>query len=764
MGWIIGTGIGIPFRMGGGGYGAAYWATRTPSNLVAVDDSNTQITLTWNDAVAAGDGLKVYLSTNGGTTYVYNSTIAFGVETKILTGLTAGTTYTIKLVAYKGINESNPLLATEATYTYRKRIPIAGAAGAGTNYQVMAEVNSGAGADGAGVVYLNSHSLDFPFDVIFTSADGITKIPIWIDNVKSTATKKYFWVRPAVDLSSGTQYVYAYYGKTIGSYLIDGDAVFNFYENFDDYKSTELVENFTTLTELEALCKPNRYRGSPIISHGGGGWRASQVHFPQIVVDPADSTKLIMFLGGMAAPVAAGTMSIGRYTGTVADPYTWVEYGSNPILQKGAGGTWDAGSVIGPDKVLWNPDDSKFYMYYTGRSAVNIDNIGLATSTDGITWTKHASNPILTADGNGRDDGDNVSQCSVIREGANWYMYYCYRNGATILPGIRCASSADGITWTKQGAGDLISVGAWYDTTYIEGSQVLKLGTKYVLLYSCYNGAEWQTAIASSDSYNSGFTKSSINPIFGPSLFEPYGIAGDWDYKHESTFNVFNIANKWYGFYQGADGSASPYGNNTWDLGIATFDFAHHKTAIQGGLNGLRGWTADVGYTITRTLTKDGIQCVLTTTPTATSNATHTISASNTLKSFSVYLRATSTLDYTAHFYAYEGATQITGIGIHLNNLEHLKSAAWETVQAVSIDTWYKVTIAFPTKSTHLIYVNDVLKGALATSNIANITNNIDSIRIQRYGVTAGTSYFDAVVVNEYLASPPVVGTADAEE
>jgi alpha-L-fucosidase len=85
---------------------SSYWATRNPSNLVANVISESEINVTWADASASADGLKIYLSTNGGVTYTYKSTIAFGVGSAALTGLTELQLYTIKLVAYKGTHES----------------------------------------------------------------------------------------------------------------------------------------------------------------------------------------------------------------------------------------------------------------------------------------------------------------------------------------------------------------------------------------------------------------------------------------------------------------------------------------------------------------------------------------------------------------------------------------------------------------------------------------------------------------------------------
>jgi hypothetical protein len=646
---------------------------------------------------------------------------------------------------------------------YRKRIPITGASGAGTNYQVLLEVNSGTGADSAGVVYLNGKALDFPDDLRFTDSDGITKIPYWIDTVLSTLTKNYCWVRVSDDLSSGTQYIYIYYGRSGVSSLSSGIDTFNFYDDFNYFPpqlETELVENFTTYEELEALIQPNKYVSNPIISHGGG-WKDSQLHYPCILIDPTDATKLMMWVGGLAAPVSTGEGSIGLYYGTVADPYTWVPYAGNPVFTKNGVSGWEFQSVF-PDTVIWNPVTSRFWMYYTGCSAGNVgESVGLATSIDGITWVREGTNPILTPTGQGRDDGDVIGNGGVLREDAtHWYMYYCYRDGAATLEGIRCASSSDGITWVKGGSGDIVHIGAAYDTTYIEGVQVIKLGTKFVLIYGCYDGTYWGTAIAASINFDAGFVKSSNNPLLDGS--HRYGT---WDKKGIATTKLFKIGSKWYAYYQGCDGDAINYSLEEWDLGVATFDFTHNHFSTL--LNGSNGWVADEVFIHDNTIKVEGEFCA-SSSHVSSKNADRTIVISNTLGSVSFYIATSSVgvLDYWVSVYIMEGANIVTGATIREATIQHLKSGAWEDVQAgCSINTFYKITIEFPTKSTHKLYVNDILIGGIATSNFTNITTAINMMRMQsqQSGATH-EAYFDLLKVQEYISSPPNIGIPEAEE
>ena len=82
------------------------------------------------------------------------------------------------------------------------------------------------------------------------------------------------------------------------------------------------------------------------------------------------------------------TNNIRHYTST--DFVTWVDEGH--VLLNGPSGSWDAQDVSSP--TVWI-EDGVWYMFFEGRAPGNGGAIGLATSTDGYTWTKHPDNPIV---------------------------------------------------------------------------------------------------------------------------------------------------------------------------------------------------------------------------------------------------------------------------------------------------------------------------------------------------------------------------------
>jgi hypothetical protein len=75
-----------------------------------------------------------------------------------------------------------------------------------------------------------------------------------------------------------------------------------------------------------------------------------------------------------------------------SDGTTWVKYGSNPVLPKGSGGQWDEAGVGAPT-VIWDSDSNLYKMWYVGWNAAEQYGIGYATSPDGTTWTKPLSGP-----------------------------------------------------------------------------------------------------------------------------------------------------------------------------------------------------------------------------------------------------------------------------------------------------------------------------------------------------------------------------------
>jgi len=130
---------------------------------------------------------------------------------------------------------------------------------------------------------------------------------------------------------------------------------------------------------------------------------------------------------------------------TSTDGTTWTKVGA--ILERGAAGTWDDYAVHHPCAIKHN---GVYYLYYSGDDDVDyaVKNIGLATSTDGINWTKYASNPVLSIGAGTWDSLYLRPSCPILIHGL-WYMWYWGFGGTTHKMGL--ATSPDLFTWTKSG-------------------------------------------------------------------------------------------------------------------------------------------------------------------------------------------------------------------------------------------------------------------------------------------------------------------------
>jgi hypothetical protein len=160
--------------------------------------------------------------------------------------------------------------------------------------------------------------------------------------------------------------------------------------------------------------------------------------------DSTPSGDQVPTTGGQPAPAVAGIPEEGDWTlsGTVLTP---------------AAGTWEdniwAGGPYPVVKV-----DGVYYLYYGGADGYDdVEHtptnraIGVATSTDGRSFTKHAGNPIVTYSTAPQYREESATNPVVLYEDGTWHMWY--GAGRAINPSevdidIRYRTSTDGLTWT----------------------------------------------------------------------------------------------------------------------------------------------------------------------------------------------------------------------------------------------------------------------------------------------------------------------------
>jgi predicted GH43/DUF377 family glycosyl hydrolase len=163
--------------------------------------------------------------------------------------------------------------------------------------------------------------------------------------------------------------------------------------------------------------------------------------------------------GSLMAPGA-----IGRATAS-APVGPW-KPADKPVLEPGPEGAWDNYAVHDPSVVR---TEAGYVMYYTG-----IDDffgtlmIGMATSLDGLSWTKYddpvttetlfaESDPIFGPGEPDAWDAKHVLRPSVQRTPEGWVMLYSsIENPTEVNSRLGYATSGDGLHWTRATANPIL--------------------------------------------------------------------------------------------------------------------------------------------------------------------------------------------------------------------------------------------------------------------------------------------------------------------
>jgi len=149
---------------------------------------------------------------------------------------------------------------------------------------------------------------------------------------------------------------------------------------------------------------------------------------------------------------------------TSPDGITWIKYAQNPILELGESGSWNESRAHNASVLK---RDGLYYMWFSGRNA-NFDiGMGLAFSSDGITWEEDQLNPVFLMSPNILWESDYPTFPAVIeREDGSFLMAYMGFDGLYRQVGI--AHSQDGIEWTRYPNNPIIphgAVGSWNEET-----------------------------------------------------------------------------------------------------------------------------------------------------------------------------------------------------------------------------------------------------------------------------------------------------------
>jgi len=196
-------------------------------------------------------------------------------------------------------------------------------------------------------------------------------------------------------------------------------------------------------------------------------------------------------------------------------------------------------------------------MWYTGQNA-SASAIGLATSLDGITWTRSAQ-PVLRAE----RPWEKVAVMSphVIFDQASDSYRLWYSGGDQYEPdAIGYATSPDGITWTKDPTNPIFgasSAGAWdgYKVTAADVEPYGVGGSGFVMFYIGFSDVNHaQIGVAFSPDGIGSWTRASGNPIIRP------GNPLSWDASAVYKPAVIHEDGRWLLWYNGRHGTVEQIG------------------------------------------------------------------------------------------------------------------------------------------------------------------------------------------------------------
>lgn len=298
---------------------------------------------------------------------------------------------------------------------------------------------------------------------------------------------------------------------------------------------------------------------------------------------------------------------------------TFVKHTGNPVLVRGPLGAWDHGDVANPD-VFWDPVGTRWVMNYSGWDDIGTWRMGLAYSTNLLTWTKEPTNPVFEPDP--AIEGTYIAANGSIAYKAPYYWHFYHGdNGDT-----RAARSTDLLDWERVNGGAVViakgAPGQWDSGKCTDPSVRLADDGTFEVFYvgEGAGGAAARKIGHATSPDGITFTKAPGNPLFGMPLWAPATMFGephfwrDGDYLHVTFDSAVTTGYRRISRAMSADGGLTwayhpfaigPGPAGAWDSALV-FDSApvihqgrlyvfHGGAAAPGNTQGMG---ADIGLSI----------------------------------------------------------------------------------------------------------------------------------------------------------------------
>jgi hypothetical protein len=223
------------------------------------------------------------------------------------------------------------------------------------------------------------------------------------------------------------------------------------------------------------------------------------------------------------------------------------------VLDVGKAPAWDDRIASFPG--AWKDGDT-WYLVYEGASedpTLSRGDIGLATSTDGKTFTKFPGNPILRHNKTGWEAA-NVGTPSLFKESGIWYLF-CHGYDFKVCQ-IGVASGKSLSELTKSPANPVLPVNpdatAWDSGTTGRRSAIVKEGDYYYFAYEGstpkpFDQSKWSSGLARTKNLTGAWTKCPNNPLI------PQTLGG----MNNDGPELVRIGDRWYMYVRHTTKSAA---------------------------------------------------------------------------------------------------------------------------------------------------------------------------------------------------------------
>ncbi len=268
------------------------------------------------------------------------------------------------------------------------------------------------------------------------------------------------------------------------------------------------------------------------------------------------------------------TSAVTTTTTVLEFPYDFSVHPDAPVIVPGE---WDSNFTAVPWVIV---EDGVWNLFYSGASGRG-SSLGMATSTDGVTWEKSPGNPLFTPPAPG------LGWFFIFETDLQWEMLYVNGFGPPYQTMFRATAPEMAGPWEDQGIHFRAPGDDWNELMVPTG--VTKVGDTYLLTYAAYANFDAVPTI--------GIMRSS-DGVTWEALPGPVYAATDatWNEKGVVPMNIIETTHGLELFYLGFDeqprvgyqASEIPFGRLVSSDGGSTWAADNEGAPI--GSTGERGW------------------------------------------------------------------------------------------------------------------------------------------------------------------------------